>query len=147
MSCFSYYSCYFWYFHWNIINMKFATQFPSMYTPKNFVWSTCFIFWPAIFTVIFTFRRFLYNYKSSTSCFQISFDYASLSLYQCSANPYVFQILNMCDYFNRCFEQSNNYKYWGTPLVSFFPILIANGVSVTLTTRCTSYFRSGSQLR
>ena len=83
----------------------------------------------------------------STSCYQISFDYASLSLCQNSGNPYVFHILNMCDYFNRCFEQSNNYKYWVTRLVSFFRILIANGVSVTSTTRCTSYFRSGSQLR
>ena len=82
--------------------------------------------------------------KSSTFCFQIFFDYASLSLCQNSGNPYVFHILNMCDYFNRCFEQSNNYKYWVTRLVSFFRILIANGVSVTLTTRCTSYFRSGS---
>ena len=85
--------------------------------------------------------------KSSTSCFQISFDYASLSLCQCSANPYFLQILNMCDYFNRCIEQSNKYTCWVTCLVSFFRILIANGVSVTLTTRCTSYFRSGSQLR
>ena len=81
--------------------------------------------------------------KSSTFCFQISFDYASLSLCQNSGNRYVFHILNMCDYFNRCFEQSNNYKYWVTRLVSFFRILIANGVSVTLTARCTSYFRSG----
>ena len=107
------------------------------------MWSTCFIFWPAIFTVIFTFRRFL-RLQQSTSCFQISSDYASLSLCQYSGNPYVFHILNMCDYFNPCFEQSNNYTYWVTCLVSFFRILIANGVNVTLTTWCTSYFRSGS---
>ena len=122
--------------------MKFATQFSSMYTPKNFVWSTCFIFWPAIFTVIFTFRRFLYN------CPLPVFRFPSMThpywLCQCSANPYVLQILNMCDYFNRCVEQSNKYTCWVTRLVSFFRILIANGVSVTLTARCTSYFRSGS---
>ena len=82
--------------------------------------------------------------KSSTSCFQISFDCASLSLCQCSTNPYVLQILNMCDYFNRCVEQSNKCTCWVTRLVSFFRILIANRVSVTLTTRCTSYFRLGS---
>ena len=52
MSCFCYHSCYFWYFHWNIIEMKFPTQFfIYAYTPENLEWLTCFILWSAIFTV------------------------------------------------------------------------------------------------
>ena len=123
MSCFSYYSCYFWYFHWNITDMKFSTQFSSMYTPKNCVWSTCFIFWHDMCNIY----SYIYippiSLQLSTSCFQIFFDYASLSLCQCSANPYLFHILNMCDYLTVALNRVINYTYRVTRLVTFSQLL------------------------